>query len=427
MRIHVVKRGDTIWSLARQYRTAVEDIIRLSEPPNPASLVVGQTLLIPTAERIHIVKAGDTFYKLGQQYGVSPQRIAQANPGVNPNALRVGQRIIIPEVTAPKRTIEVNAYIEPKGLQADREILADVAPYLTYVSVFSYRATREGGLTAPNDSVVLQAARDFRIAPLLVMTNFDGTNFNTEIARTVIRNPDVKNRLFDNLVQTIRQKGFVGVNIDFERVGPEDREAYNQFLRDLEARLDTVGASLSTALAPKEADWTTGAWHGAHDYRAHGAIVDFTVIMTYEWGWSGGPPYAVAPINKMRDVLRYAVSVIPSNKILMGFPLYGYDWTLPFVKGTWARGISPQGAIIQADRENVDIQYNETLEAPFYRYYDNQRRQHEVWFEDARSVVAKLDLINEFNLRGISYWVLGNDFPQNWVLLADTFTIRKLR
>ena len=76
-----------------------------------------------------------------------------------------------------------------------------------------------------------------------------------------------------------------------------------------------------------------------------GEIVDFVVIMTYEWGYSGGPAQAVSPIGPVRDVLEYAISEMPASKILMGQNLYGYDWTLPFVQGTIARALSPQQAI----------------------------------------------------------------------------------
>ena len=57
----------------------------------------------------------------------------------------------------------------------------------------------------------------------------------------------------------------------------------------------------------------------------------------------------------------------------------------------------------------------------------HEGRNHEVWFEDARSAQAKFDMVKDYNLRGISYWVLGYPFPQNWLLLEDNFTIRKRR
>jgi len=118
---------------------------------------------------------------------------------------------------------------------------------------------------------------------------------------------------------------------------------------------------------------------------------------------------------------------MPANKILLGQNLYGYDWTLPFVEGGEpAEAISPQEAITRAREQNVAIQYDTEAQAPFYTYTDTQGNNHEVWFEDARSIQAKFDMIKELNLLGISYWKLGLAFPQNWLLLQDNFTIRKL-
>lgn len=149
--------------------------------------------------------------------------------------------------------------------------------------------------------------------------------------------------------------------------------------------------------------------------------------MTYEWGYSYGPPMAVSPLNSVRDVVEYAVSEIPSEKIMLGQNLYGYDWTLPFVEGgEAARAVSPQQAVNIAWENNVAIQYDTTAQAPYFMYADESGQEHEVWFEDARSIQAKFDLIREFQLLGISYWKLGLAFPQNWLLLNNEFDIRKL-
>ncbi|MCY8742337.1 glycosyl hydrolase family 18 protein, partial [Bacillus haynesii] len=147
---------------------------------------------------------------------------------------------------------------------------------------------------------------------------------------------------------------------------------------------------------------------------------------TYEWGYSGGPPMAVSPIGPVREVIEYALTEMPASKIVMGQNLYGYDWTLPYTPGgPLARAISPQRAIEIASENNAAILYDETAQAPYFRYTDNAGKQHEVWFEDARSIQAKFDLIRELNLRGISYWKLGLSFPQNWLLIADQFNVVK--
>ena len=188
-----------------------------------------------------------------------------------------------------------------------------------------------------------------------------------------------------------------------------------------------MGKLLATALAPKNYDIKEGSWHGAHDYKAHGEIVDFVVIMTYEWGWSGGPPMAVAPINEVKKVINYAVSVMPPKKIMMGMPFYGYDWTLPYTpKGEFAESIGCLEAVSRAATNGAIIRYDYQSQSPFYNYYDKSMHAHVVWFEDARSVKAKYLLANQYGLRGVSYWALGKPFPQNWAVLEDMFRITKL-
>ncbi|MDA8227786.1 MAG: glycosyl hydrolase family 18 protein, partial [Desulfitobacterium hafniense] len=158
-----------------------------------------------------------------------------------------------------------------------------------------------------------------------------------------------------------------------------------------------------------------------------GREVALIFLMTHEWGWSGRKPMAVSPINQVRRVMEYAVSVVPRNKIMMGMPLYGYDWTLPYVPGgQWAKSISPQRALQLAIRYGVSIRYDKVAQAPWFRYTDDEGKEHEVWFDDARSVQAKFDLVKELGIRGFYYWVLGNDFPQNWLLIEDNFVVRKL-
>lgn len=134
---------------------------------------------------------------------------------------------------------------------------------------------------------------------------------------------------------------------------------------------------------------------------------------------------AIAPIDQVRAVLEYATSVIDPAKILMGMSLYGYDWPLPFVKGkTRASGISNNDAQNLAISEDAPIQWDSPSASPYFEYTAGST-QHRVWFDDAQSAAIKLSLVDEYGLRGVSVWVLGNEFPQLWYLLRDSYTIRK--
>jgi spore germination protein len=377
---------------------------------------------------IHTVQSGETLRGIAEKYGTSTRELLRLNELESEDVLVVGLHLLVPsdaEKAPPqKRTIEVNGYLLPEGTPSDERILQDV-PDMTYVCIFSYQVRADGTLNPPHDRLALTAASRYRIAPLMTVTNFDGNNFSTELAHTVMANGSIRRKVIENILQTMSAKGFRGVNIDFEHMRQTDRNLYNQFVRELGQAARASGKSISIALGPKTSDDPTAPWMGAFDYRTLGSEVDFMMLMTYEWGWVGGPPMAVAPIDKVRQVIEYAKSVIPSEKILMGISLYGYDWTLPFEKGKRASGLSNNAAQNLAVTKQVPIEFDAKSASPFFRY-EEAGEDHIVWFDDALSVDMKFRLLDEYNLRGFSYWVLGNSFPQNWHLLVDRFLVKKL-
>ncbi|GFN33291.1 LysM peptidoglycan-binding domain-containing protein [Paenibacillus xylaniclasticus] len=423
MFIHVVQLGDTLWRLAQQFGVTPTAIATANGIPIDGTLVQGQSLIIPLQADAHIVVRGESLWSIAGRYGTTPETIAQLNGITYPFYIYPGQRLRLPMLTKP--TIEVNAYTE-KFDEAGQQLITEISSLLTYISPFSYHVAIDGSLSAPDDERIIQTARSQRVLPMMVLSNFKDGTFDSDIAHAVLTNMTVQNRLINTTLETMRQKGYGALNIDFEYVPQADREAYNEFLRRFKARLAPAGYLLSTCLAPKTSAEQKGRLYEAHDYPAHGEITDFVILMTYEWGWSGGPPRAVAPIDEVEKVVRYALSVMPANKIMMGMPLYGYDWTLPYVQGNeWAPSLSNPEAIRRAARYGAVIQFDGPSQSPFYRYYDDNGVQHEVWFEDARSVQAKFNLVKALHLRGVSYWVLGTPFRQNWVLLGSNFNVAK--
>jgi len=377
--------------------------------------------------QIYVVKQGDTLWKIAQAYGVTANQIAAANGLDNPNALVVGQALVIPTAsgtTRPKPVIDVNAYTINAGESGAREI-QEVGRHLTYWMPFVYSVKDDGTLTTLDDKEMLKSAAAERVVPVLAITNFSSTESGTALAHTILSSKELQEKTITNILAVMKEKGYQGLNIDFENVRPSDRESYNQFLQLAVDRLHPQGYFVSTALAPKTSSDQKGLLYEAHDYEAHGRIADFVVLMTYEWGYRKGPAQAISPLNEIKKVLDYAVTVIPRDKIMMGFQIYARDWQLPFVRGQEAETFSPQEAVRRAVQQQAAIQYDPVAQSPFYRYTDAAGKAHEVWFEDARSAQAKFDLVKQYKLRGISYWVLGYPFPQNWLLLEDNFTVRK--
>ena len=146
--------------------------------------------------------------------------------------------------------------------------------------------------------------------------------------------------------------------------------------------------------------------------------------LSYEWGYTYGPPMAVSPLPQVRSVLDYAVGVIDPGRIYLGVPLYGYDWAPPYVRGeSRAESLSPRRAVELALRTGAEIQYDETARAPYFYYTSRDGRAHVVWFEDARSMDAKLRLVAEYGLRGAGIWNLMREMPQAWTLLNALYQV----
>jgi spore germination protein len=381
--------------------------------------------------RIHVVQPGQTLYQLSHMYGVPIKKIADANEISIEKTLVVGQALLIPVAgnSKPRRSAEINAYLDIRGSEVAPNLVqsaTQAAPHLTYLAPFSFQIKRDGSLQAPPLDNLQEIASQNHVTLMMVLTNMEKDQFSADLGALFLNNAELQNTLLNNILRTAKQLNFRDIHFDIEHLRPEDKEAYNSFLRKASKQIHQEGFLISTALAPKTSAAQTGAWYSAHDYKAHGEIADFVVIMTYEWGYSGGPPMPVSPIGSVRKVLQYAISEMPASKIMMGQNLYGYDWTLPYVHGgKFAKALSPQAAIDLARQVNAAIQYDYTAQAPHFSYWDQNGKHHIVWFEDARSIQAKFNLVKELGLRGVSYWKLGLSFPQNWLLIDDNFNVVK--
>ncbi len=427
MQIHVVEPNETLNSIASRYNIAPAIIADANQLPNPNQLVVGQAMVIPIFGQFYWVQPGDSLWAIAQRFGISYQELARIN-GIQVNQpIRVGMRLYIPQ--RPKRDGEFLAYVEPRRVgevsPALESSAREASPYLTYLAPFAYLPKRDGSLDPPKLNRFPEIAETNNTSLAMVLANQEEGQFSTELVHILLTNEQIQTTFLNNIVSEAKRVGFTDIHFDFERIAGEDREAYNNFLRRARDLFHKEGYIISTALAPKTSATQIGEWYEGHDYKAHGEIVDYSLIMTYEWGYSGGPAMAVSPIGPVRQVLEYAITEMPSEKVMMGQNLYGYDWTLPFVKGTTAKAVSPQRAIQIAAENNAAIEYDSTAQAPFFHYTDQEGKQHEVWFEDARSIQAKFDLVKELNLRGVGYWKLGLPFPQNWLLITDNFNVVK--
>ena len=423
MIVHVVKSGETVYSIARQYGVDPRRLMADNGVPDTGALAVGQTLTLRFPRQVYAVRAGDTLTSVARAFGVTVRQLYRRNVQLGGrDRLVPGENLVISYLGEKLGTITTNSYAYP---YIDRRLLDLSLPYMSCLTPFTYGITAAGSLLPLEDAALLSAARELGSLPLLHLSSMtEAGQFDNQRSGLVLTDPQVRRAFLAEVLSVVRQRGYRGVDVDFEFVPAEQRQDYIDFVDALRRELSAMGYPVLAALAPKTYAAQPGLLYEGHDYAGLGAAADFVLLMTYEWGYAYGPPMAVAPLPQVRQVLDYAVTEIPAGKILLGIPNYGYDWPLPFRQGeTRARSLSNQEAVALAVRYGAEISYDETAKSPYFYYTAEDGRPHMVWFEDGRSAAAKLRLVAEYGFHGAGYWNLMRPFVQGWTVLDGLYEV----
>ncbi|MBD9119044.1 MAG: LysM peptidoglycan-binding domain-containing protein [Clostridiales bacterium] len=428
MKIHVVQKGETLFSIAQQYGVSARLLQKLNQVPTDGTLVPGQTLVVLLPERTHVVRRGDTVWSIAREHGISTRELYQNNIFLQgQGALIPGEELILSLQDVHREgSLGVNGYAYPF---INGDLLRQVLPYMTYATPFTYGIGADGGLVALRDEGILAAAGQYSVLPWMHLSTItEEGRFSSARAEALLGSVPRQETLLGQIKEILKEKGYGGLDVDFEYIRPELGAAYAAFVDRLRRELNPLGCSVLVALAPKTIAGQRGLLYEAHDYAALGRAANGVLLMTYEWGYTAGPPMAVAPLDKVRQVVDYALTEIPAEKLFLGVPVYGYDWPLPFREGvTRGESISPQEALALARRHGAEIRYDETAQAPWFRYTAVGGREHEVWFEDARSSYAKFRLAAEKGLQGVGLWNLMRPAPQTYLALHGGFEIEVMR
>lgn len=416
MQIHVVTAGQTLWSIGAQYGVAPGLLARFNGLTEPYRLSVGESLLILKPAQLYTVQPGDSVYSISQTFSLGRNELYRLNPGLSAQErLYPGQVLVTKLEDTPNYEAQLMGYAYP---WVSGRVLRGILPYAQALAPFTYGFTETGELVRPDDEQMRALAKDFGVTTLLHLSTLtEQGSFSAQRAGAVLENETARAALVRNTVREMRDGGFVGVDVDFEFLGKALAASYAAFLQELSQAVHTAGGYLMAAVAPKTSDTQPGVLYEGHDYAAIGKAVDQVLLMTYEWGYTYGPPMAVAPIDAVERVVRYAVSRIEPGKLLLGFPNYAYDWTLPYEAGlTRAVVIGNEAARQLAFDTRSEIQFDETAQTPWFSYTGMDGAVHEVWFEDVRSSLAKFHLVKQYALRGLGYWNFMRPFTANFSL-----------
>ncbi len=316
---------------------------------------------------------------------------------------------MFPMATAQAGILEKWAYYvtwDPSSLES----LKQNSKLLDFVSPYYFILEPDGTITSSEPSSSLPAA-NARIVPM-VKNRAQYDDFHAQISDRASRASIVA-----RLTNLVTAKSYAGIHIDFEGLLSSDRPFLTAFMAELSSALRPSGKLVTMAVAAKTYDSTTG-WAGAYDYAALAPYVDLVTVMAYDYHYSGSPsPGPVAPIEWVSRVAEFAGSQFGSGKVLLGIPLYGYDWNL--VTGPPAKARRYGDIVDLVSTYGGTMSFDDGSKAAYYRYTASDGSPHEVWFENADSVRAKIEVAKKYNLAGIALWRLGQEDSQVWSVIGD--------
>lgn len=420
MFFHFVKDGDYIYKLSKQYKVAEEKIIEDNSLIDPKNLVINQCLLIDNDKNQYIVKSGDTLSSISSKFNLSIQELKKRNPFIEGDKIYQGQILDLKNSDKEKKVFNGYCY-ETSSLERIKKAL----PYLTYLSIFAYRCQEDGSLDNVNDNRILNLCLESDVKPIMVITNSRVKGgFSPSLANKILTNDDIRDRLFSNIENILKNKKYYGLNIDFEYVNQDDRIAFIDFIKKANRYFKAKGYYLSISLAPKTSDNQKGLLYTAHDYGEISKYVDHVILMTYEWGYTFGPSMPVAPYNEVKKVIEYATKKIDRNKIIMGIPNYGYDFIVPYKEKQKAQSITNPQAIPLAFNNHATIKRYKEAKTPYFKYTKNSI-DHEVQYDDPCSIEEKLSIIDDYNIAGGSIWTISSYTAYCYLLMEHCFQIDK--
>lgn len=281
------------------------------------------------------------------------------------------------------------------------------AKSMNVVVPFWYRVQADGTLDTKESTLVMDTARQLGLKINPLVTN------KSDATDALLGDPAVRSKAITNIVKVLQERGFDGVNIDFEQVPPKHRDNLTAFMAELYPKVHGLGKWVIISVFP-QVDITPDI-AGAYNYAELAKYADYLQLMTYDHHWATSPPGPIAPIDWFEKNVKYAVDAVGPQKVIVGIPAYGYDWT----PGKDAETVSYVDAIVRAEQHGVQVAYDDATQSPHFKYDG-----HEVWFENTQSTSAKLDVVNKYKPAGIAIWRLGQEQPEIWPLIDQKFPIK---
>ena len=373
---------------------------------------------------LYIVRPGDSLSAIAKSHGTSPEALVRRNQLGDPRRLCPGLSLVLEgKAGAAPAVTELCAALSP---QAEPELADTLLPGLSWLCVQGSRLTAQGGLNLPEQEQLLRRAQWHRALPLLTVSNLGQGGFSPALAHALISHEEAGRALTDNILKALESQGYQGIDLSFQYLYPFDRETYSAFAQRMGEALHAAGYYFFCSLAPKTQATADSPLCAGQDYAALGAAADRLILLAHGWGGAFTAPQAIAPLDRVTAALDYACGLIPGGKLLLSLSWGGCAWVLPWRKGDEARPMSATLAVDTAVSAGAEIRYDTAAQAPFFLCPCAGGKRRIIWYEDSRSLMARLELALNRSLAGISLWPQDRLYRPGLHMLQSRCTGEKL-
>lgn len=422
MIIYSVQEGDTVESIAEQFNVSVSRLLTDNNLPPRNLLNIGQAIMIAPPSQTYLVQEGDTLESISKAYGISLINLLRNNPELSElDTLPPGYELILSyDVDKP---IEVGGY---SSAFITDTVLHKTLPFLTYLFILNYRVDGNGSISEVEDEWIINTAKEYGVAPIMFLSAMTSTGKGSyAITHAIITNPEVQDKLIENILFTLKKNGFLGLDLAFYSILKEDLELYADFVSKVRLRLNQEGYEVFVTITPHTMGYTPNQSINNPYYEKLGAAADKVILISYLWQQESLSQVGETTADYLKLLLDYVVTQITPDKLFIGLARIAYDWELPYVEGeTQGASLTDSGAINLASQLGIPIEFDQATQTPFF-YYNSSGVNHFVWFRDARSILSIINLVDEYGLRGVAVWNIMYYYPPTWLPLNSTHVITR--
>ena len=429
MEIYVVQEGDDIYSIATKYTISIDRLIQENGLVYPFDLIIGQALVITYPKQTYTVQQGDTLQSIADMYNVKLMQLLRNNQSLlNRKYLYVGETLVISYETLGN--IATNGFTYPF---ISKETLIKTLPSLTYLTIFNYSTIEKGEIKTyyNNDAEIIKISKEYGTIPLMMITTLDQQGKkNEEIAFEILNNEVYQDNHINNFLSIIKIKGYQGINIVFNYLNMDNQLLYEKFINKIANKMKTEELLFFITINYQSQVNDGKIELGKIDYAKLSTYANGLIFLKFEWGFNNFPPAPVININNMKALIDYVVQDVTPDKINISIPIIGYDWSLPYIPNeSVANSLSINSVLEVANSNDTKIEFDEVSQTPFFYYTSfnlGASSENIIWFVDARSMKAALELIFDKHINGCGIWNIMIYNAQVWTVINSQFDVVKL-